>query len=88
MGQPSEGLPLQNKKWPLRSETTPRQKNVAHPALGNKLFIYWPPLHIKLGLIKISVTAMDKESVEFVYLVQKFPELNEAKTKNGIFFCP
>jgi hypothetical protein len=32
MGQPSEGLPLQNKKWPLRSEITQGQKNVAHHA--------------------------------------------------------
>ena len=61
---------------------------MAHRALGNKLYICWPPLHIELGLIEISVTAMDKESVEFAYLMQNFPKLNEAKTKNGIFICP
>jgi hypothetical protein len=87
MEQPSEGLPLQNKKWSLRSETTPGQKNVAHPALGNNLNIYWPPLHIKLGLIKISVTEMDKKREEFAYLMQKFPKPNEAKTKEGVFVC-
>jgi hypothetical protein len=36
MGQPSEGLPLQNKQCPLRSETTSGQKNAAHPALVDK----------------------------------------------------
>jgi len=55
MGQPSKGLPLQNENWPFHSETTPGQKNVAHPALGDKLKIYLPPLHIKLGLINIFV---------------------------------
>jgi hypothetical protein len=76
------------RKWSLRSEITPGQKNVAHPDLGNKLNIYWPPLHIKLGLINIYVTAMGKESEEFAYLMQKFPKINEAKTKEGIFVCP
>jgi len=31
---------------------------------------------------------MDKESVELAYLKQKFPKLNEAKKKKGIFVCP
>ena len=44
------------------------QKNVAHPALGVKSKIYLPPLHIKLGMIKISVKAMDEESEGFDYL--------------------
>jgi hypothetical protein len=62
VGQPNEGLPLQNKKLPLRLETTAGQKNVAHPALLGKSKIYLPPLHIKLGLIKISVKTMYKGS--------------------------
>jgi hypothetical protein len=53
------------KKWLLRSETTVGQKNVAHPALGDKSKIYLSPPHIKLGLIKISVKAMDEESEGF-----------------------
>ena len=58
MGQPSEGMPVQNNKWPLHSEKTPRLKKVARPDLGDKSIIYLPPMHIKLGLIKISVKAM------------------------------
>ena len=65
MGQPCEGLALENKKWTLSSETTPGRKNVAHPALGDKSKIYLPPLHIKSGLIKMYVGQMDKESEGF-----------------------
>jgi len=60
MGQPREGRPLQNlKKWPLSSETTPRQRNVAHPASGEKSKMYLFSLRIKLGLIKIFVKGVD-----------------------------
>src|ERR1700743_2140370 len=37
-----------------------------------------PPLHIKLGLIKQFVTALDKESAAFKYLQDLFPQLSEA----------
>ena len=47
-----------------------------------------PPLHIKLGLIKQLVKALDKESAAFKYLIQKFPALSEAKVKEGIFVGP
>ena len=47
-----------------------------------------PPLHIKLGLIKQFVTALDKESAAFKYLQVLFPKLFEAKVKAGIFVGP
>jgi hypothetical protein len=49
------------KQWPLRGETTLGEKNVAHRALLDKTKIYLPPLHIKLGLIKMFVKAMNRE---------------------------
>ena len=67
MAQPSEGVPLQSKKRPLHSETTPGMRNVAQPALVDKAEFYLPPLHTKCGLMTIYVEAMDKESEEFVY---------------------
>jgi len=89
MGQLSQGLPLQNKKkWPLYSETTPGQKNVAYPALLDKSKIYLPPMHIKFSLIKISVKAVDKESHGFGYLRQKFSHVSDAKLKELIFIHP
>jgi hypothetical protein len=87
MGQPNEGLPLQNKKRPLRSETTPGQ-NMAHPALGDKLKIYLPPQHIKLGLINIFVKDMCKESKGSGYLRQTFPKISVDKKKERIFIGP
>jgi hypothetical protein len=47
-----------------------------------------PPLHIKLGLIKNLVKAMNIEGDGFNYLRQKFPRISEAKMKEGIFVGP
>jgi hypothetical protein len=41
---------------------------VVHPALEDKSKIYLPLMHIKLGLIKITVKVMDKESDGFAYI--------------------
>jgi len=71
------------KKWPLLSETTPGQKNVGHPALRDTLKSCLTPLHIKLGLIEISVKVIKK-----VKGLQNFPKINEAKMKEGIFIGP
>ena len=56
------------KKWAFHSETTPGQKNVAHSASVGKYKICLPPLHVKLGFIKIFVKAMDKEIEGFGHL--------------------
>ena len=50
--------------------------------------VLMPPLHIKLGLIKQFVTALDKESAAFQYLQDLFPKLSEAKVRAGIFVGP
>ena len=47
-----------------------------------------PPLHIKLGLIKKIVKALDIEKRSFVFLLQKFPRISEAKLTAGIFDVP
>ena len=86
MRQPSEGLRLKKKK--SHSESTPGQKNVALLALGDKSKICLPPLHIKVGLLKISVKAMDEKSERFAYIKQTFPIINEAKLKEGFFIGP
>jgi hypothetical protein len=61
---------------------------VAHPALGAKSKIYLSPLHIKLGLIKVSVKARYKESEMFAYFRQKFPKIIETKKKKEILVGP
>jgi hypothetical protein len=80
VGQLSKGLPLKNKKWPLHSYTVSGQTNVAHPALADKC--------IKIGSIKISMKAVNKENERFAYFRQKFPKISEAKMKDGIFIGP
>lgn len=75
------------KKWPERKEKV-GEKNIANPPLVDKNQIILPPLHIKLGLMKNFVKAMDKEGEGFMYLKQKFPHLSDAKIKEGIFVGP
>lgn len=76
------------RKWPLRHSFTPGEKNVVHDPLVPKENIYLPPLHIKLGLIKQFVKAMDKTSNAFKFLKTKFPRLSEGKIKEGVFVGP
>jgi hypothetical protein len=57
MGQPSEGLPLQNKK---NGHSAQKQHLVKdRGALEDKAQIYLPSLHIKRGLTKICVGQKD-----------------------------
>ena len=44
-----------------------------------------PPLHIKLGLMKNFTKALKNNESAFSYLRQKFPNLSEAKIKEGVF---
>ncbi|KAL6464577.1 hypothetical protein MHYP_G00268940 [Metynnis hypsauchen] len=69
--------------WPLR-----KTKNVAHKPLVEPAKIFLPPLHIKLGLMKNFVKAMNKEGEGFRYLRQMFQRISEAKIKEGIFVGP
>jgi hypothetical protein len=77
-----------NKQWPQRVSTAIGNKNVQHSALVPSKNIILPPLHIKLGLFKNFVKAMDKDnSAGFLYLKDKFPNI-PAKIKEGIFVGP
>ena len=53
---------------------------------GNK--IIFPPLHIKLGLMKQFVKALNKEGNCFEYICRTFPGLSNEKLKAGIFDGP
>jgi hypothetical protein len=73
------------KDWPLRLDITPGKMNVASSKLVEPEKILLPPLHIKLGLMKNFVKAMDKQGSGFQYLKQNFPHVSDAKIKEGIF---
>ena len=50
--------------------------------------ILLPAIHVKLGLTKKSVKAMNQEKAAFAYLREKFSRLSEAKLKESIFIGP
>ena len=60
------------------------EKNVAKPRVDST-DVLLPPLHIKLGLMKNFVKALNREGQAFKYLREKFPRLSDAKVKEGIF---
>ena len=76
------------KEWPKRGSLTSGQKNVIHPSPINSDMIILPSLHIKLGLFKNFVKALDKNGAGFHYLKEKFPRVSDSKIKEGIFVGP
>ena len=76
------------KEWEKRSNFIPGSKNIRHTPLIEPSKYLLPPLHVKLGLMKQFVKALDKEQDCFRYLQEKFPTINDAKLKEGIFNGP
>ena len=65
------------KDWPARDEMVPRRSNnIVNNPLVVKHKILFPPLHIKLGLIKQFTKALDKDGGCFSYLCHVFPGLS------------
>ena len=64
------------REWPTRVSRTLGQKNITNPALVESSKVILPPLHIKLGLIKQFVKALDKQGLCFKYISKKFPHLS------------
>jgi len=73
---------------PKRTSLMPGEKNVVNPPLVPSEKIYLPLLHIKLGLMKNFVKGRDKTGRGFEYLRNKFPNVSDAKIKEGIFTGP
>ncbi|KRY46233.1 hypothetical protein T03_5847 [Trichinella britovi] len=61
-------------------------KQTLHKVNPEKVLL--PPLHIKLGIMKQFVKALDKNGTCFQYLCTQFPLLSDAKLKEGIFVGP
>ena len=72
------------KHWPPREAFNPGVKSISHEPLVNPEDVYLPPLHIKLGLMK----ALDREGPAFMHLRNKFPNISDAKVKEGVFIGP
>jgi hypothetical protein len=54
----------------------------------DKIRFFLSPLHIKLGLMKNLVKAMNKHGKDFEYLREKFSKLSDGKLKDSIFIGP
>lgn len=76
------------KDWPKRTSLTLGKENVKCVPLVDKDQIILPPLHIKLGLFKNFVKALEKNGPAFEYLKSVFPNISDVKIKEGIFVGP
>ena len=76
------------REWPSREVFILGEKNIKNIPLVNREKILLPPLHIKLGLMKQFVKALDKEGECFKYLCTKFPRLTYEKIKADILMGP
>ena len=65
-----------------------RARNIINNPLVDRGRILFPPLHIKLGLIKQFTKALDKDGGCFTYLCHAFSGLTIEKLKAGIFDGP
>jgi hypothetical protein len=74
-------------KYLARKILEPGHKNVKHQSLVESLRILLPPLHIKLGLMNFG-KAIDSNGRAFLYLQQKFPQLSDARIREGVFTGP
>ena len=76
------------KCWPTRNALKVGEENIIRKPLVEREKIMMPPLHIKLGLKKQFVKALDKNGGCFKYLCRFFPGLSLEKLKVGIFDGP
>ncbi|KAI6646990.1 hypothetical protein LOD99_8989 [Oopsacas minuta] len=75
-------------QWSPRKELMPGKYNVIKEPLVCREKVLLPPLHIKLGLVKQFVKALDFEGEAFQEIRAMFPKLSDAKLKGGIFVGP
>ena len=76
------------KDWPPREYLVIGEQNVINEPLVARDRIILPPLHIKLGLMKQFVKALNKDGSSIKYIAHKFPGLTMEKLKAGIFDGP
>ena len=74
--------------WPPRTSFVPGLQNVKSACLVDPQNILLPPLHIKLGLMKNYIKALDKDGPTFMYLRRKFPRISEMKLRAGVVDGP
>ena len=76
------------RNWSLRENMVVGKRNVIQEPLIRRNRIILPVLHIKLGLMKQFIRALDKNRSCLQYVVQKIVGINLGKIKAGIFNVP
>ena len=84
----ADGEHYEKTHWPTREELTPGMYNVIREPLISREKVLLPPLHVKLGLVKQFVKALNFEGEVFQEIRSMFPRLSKAKIKGGIFVGP
>jgi len=74
-----------NKPWPKLTSLAPGEKNVVSPPFVLPEKIYLPPFAHKAGSLQNPAKGMDKTGRGFEYVRNKFPNVSDAKIKEGIF---
>ena len=74
--------------WAQWNEFFVGQHNILNSPLVEPQKFPLPPLHVKFGLMKQFVKALDQDGDCFKYLNVKFPAITTGKKKAGIFNGP
>ena len=74
--------------WPPRSDLKHGDPNILHDPLVDRKKIIFPPLHIKLGVMKQFVKAFSTYGNFFKYIILQLPGLSIEKIKGGVFDGP
>ena len=74
--------------WPVRKTLEPGHKYGKHHSLVESSRNLLPTLHIKLGLTKNFVKAMDHNCIAFLHQQLKFLLLSDAKIQEDVFTYP
>ncbi|KAF2359026.1 hypothetical protein FHG87_010219 [Trinorchestia longiramus] len=88
MGESGCGKALQAEGLGSRSTLVPGEHGVQGNPLVDMNKVFLPPLHIKLGLMKHFVKAIDRNCAASQHLYILFPALSSVKLKESIFVGP
>ena len=76
------------KDWPIRDTLEAGMPNIIQDPIVNRDKIIFPPLHIKLGLMKQFVKALETEGECFQHIITALPCLSFEKIRAGVFDGP
>ena len=86
---PDDSNHFKKKAWETRKILTVGRFSRKHTPLVNPENVLLAPLHIKLGLMKTFVKAMNHDSAAFMYSKEKFGLFkSEARLKEEVFVGP